>query len=205
MGGNVVKQTKQKTEEFSTGEKKSIGIFQVLLLWVLIPLLFASAVLLIIAKVADVNVFDKAGEWTKSIPFLQKDEDKEQAQTDLILGERVVSLQAEIQNKEAELTKIQSDLEKANKDKDNLLAKQQELLAEIEMLKSAKNDSQKDMKEIVSTFESMSAKSAAPVITKMSDAEAIQILSKLKPDTLASILEKMSPEDAAKYTSLLTK
>ncbi|WP_243458181.1 MotE family protein [Sporosarcina sp. Te-1] len=200
-----MKQTKQKSGEVAVSEKKSTGIFQLLLLWVLIPLLFASAVLLIIAKVADVNVFDKAREVTQSIPFLKKDESKEQAQNDIVLEERVVSLQAEIQNKEAELTKIQSDLEKAEKDKDTLLAKQQELLAEIEMLKSAKDDSQKDMKEIVSTFESMSAKSAAPVLTSMSDAEALQILTKLKPDTLASILEKMSPEDAAKYTSLMTK
>ena len=59
--------------------------------------------------------------------------------------------------------------------------------------------------EIVSTFEKMSAKSAAPVITNLSDAEAIQILSSLKPDNLASILEKMSPEDAAKYTSMMTR
>ncbi|MBB4823929.1 flagellar motility protein MotE (MotC chaperone) [Sporosarcina luteola] len=201
----MVKKTKQKTEEISVSEKKSTGIFQLLLLWVLIPLLFASAVLLIIAQVADFNVFDKASELTKSIPFLKKDEDKEGEANNVVLEERVVSLQAEIQNKEAELTKIQSDLEKANKDKDTLLAKQQELLAEIELLKSAKDDSQKDMKEIISTFESMSAKSAAPVLTNMSDAEAIQILTKLKPDTLASILEKMSPEDAAKYTSLMTK
>ena len=38
----------------------------------------------------------------------------------------------------------------------------------------------------------MSAKTAAPVITKMSDAEALRILTSLKPDTVASIYEKMT-------------
>ena len=85
------------------------------------------------------------------------------------------------------------------------LDEQTSLLAQIEALKMEKEDYKRDMKEIISTFEKMSAKSAAPVITNMSDAEAIQILTSLKPEVLAPILEKMSPKDAAKYTSLMTK
>ena len=205
-----MKQTNKLSEETAGKERKTFGILQVLLIWVLIPLLFASAVLLIIAKVADINVFEKAAEWTESIPFLDKDQGEDGQLADAVLEDKVVSLQAEIQEKEAELFKLQSDLEKSSKDKEVLLSKQDELLAEIKELKSAQSNSaqsstSRDMKDIVTTFESMSAKSAAPVITNMSDAEAIQILTQLKPDTLASILEKMSPKDAAKYTSLMTK
>nr|WP_225941854.1 hypothetical protein [Sporosarcina limicola] len=81
---------------------------------------------------------------------------------------------------------------------------QEKLQDEIAVLVRGKDDSKREFKGIVSTFEQMSAKSAAPVIMKMSDAEAIRILTNLKSDTLASVLEKMPPENAAKYTTMMT-
>lgn len=189
----------------NTDEKKGFRFFRDILLWTLIPLLFTTMVLLIIAYVADVNVFDKAKEWTNSLPFITDEQEKGEVTDDLVIEERVVELQAEIQEKEAQLYKLQDDLTKSEEEKKTLLDEQNSLLAEIEALKLEKEDYKRDMKEIISTFEKMSAKSAAPVITKMSDAEAIQILASLKPEVLAPILEKMSAEDAAKYTSLLTK
>ncbi|MCG7342870.1 hypothetical protein MHZ92_01920 [Sporosarcina sp. ACRSL] len=200
----MARNSKLQTEEKIVEKKKGTRLFQEVLLWTLIPLLFTTMVLLIIAYVADVNVFDKAKEWTESLPFGEKKQDEEIGD-DTIIAERVVDLQAEIQEKEAQVFKLQEDLAKSEDEKQALLDEQTSLLAQIEALKMEKDDYKRDMKEIISTFEKMSAKSAAPVITNMSDAEAIQILASLKPEVLASILEKMSPEDAAKYTSLMTK
>lgn len=201
----MARNSKLKTDEKIVEKKKSTRLFQEVLLWTLIPLLFTTMVLLIIAYVADVNVFDKAKEWTKSLPFINEKQVDDENFDDLVIEERVVELQAEIQDKEAQLFKLQEDLAKSDDEKQALLDEQKSLLAQIEALKMEKDDYKRDMKEIISTFEKMSAKSAAPVITKMSDAEAIEILSSLKPEVLAPILEKMSPEDAAKYTSLMTK
>ena len=196
-----MKSTRDETIE----RKKSGRLFRDILLWTLIPLLFTTMVLLIIAYVADVNVFDKARGWTQTLPLVGEKQKTDVVEDELAIEERVVELQAEIQEKEARLNKLQDDLAKSEEEKNSLLDEQKRLLAEIETLKVEKEDYKRDMKEIISTFEKMSAKSAAPVITKMSDAEAIQILSSLKPEVLAPILEKMSAEDAAKYTSLLTK
>lgn len=201
----MARNSKLQTEEKIAEKKKGTRLFQEVLLWTLIPLLFTTMVLLIIAYVADVNVFDKAKEWTQSLPFTKEKQVDEESGSDLIIEERVVELQAEIQEKEAQLFKLQEDLAKSADEKKSLLDEQTNLLAQIEALKMQKDDYKRDMKEIISTFEKMSAKSAAPVITKMSDAEAIQILTNLKPEVLAPILEKMSPEEAAKYTSLMTK
>lgn len=77
--------------------------------------------------------------------------------------------------------------------------------AEILVLQRTNDDSKKELGQLVSTYEQMSAKSAAPVIIKMEDAQALQLLSQMKVETLAAILEKMTPEDAAKYTALLAK
>ncbi|MCM3637875.1 hypothetical protein M3152_09075 [Sporosarcina luteola] len=201
----MTRNSKLQTDEKIVEKKKGTRLFQEVLLWTLIPLLFTTMVLLIIAYVADVNVFDKAKEWTQSLPFTEEKQVDDEKGSDLIIEERVVELQAEIQEKEAQLFKLQEDLSKSADEKKSLLDEQKSLLGQIEALKTEKDDYKRDMKEIISTFEKMSAKSAAPVITKMSDAEAIQLLSNLKPEVLAPILEKMSPEDAAKYTSLMTK
>lgn len=200
----MVKQTKQSTEMTAKEKRASRGIFQSILLLVIIPLLFATAVFLIIAQVADINVFDKAKEWSSKLPFSSEQNDKPE-QADLVSEERVVTLQAEIQEKEAQLFKLQQQLDQSADEKEQLLIEQEKLLAEIETLQREKEDTNKQFAEIVRTFEQMSAKSAAPVITNMNDAEAIRILTSLKPDDLAAILEKMSPEDAAKYTTMMTR
>lgn len=199
------KKKKEVKDSVEVSEKKSIGFFQILLAWIIIPLMFTTAVVLIIAKVADVNVFDQAKEWTAKVPFLEQKAPDEKVEGDLILEERVISLQAEIQEKEAQLFEVQDELTQVKDSNETLVIEKEKLNEEIEKLKLEQSESKRDFKEIVTTYEQMSAKSSAPVITKMGDAEAIQILSSLKPATLAAILEKMSPEEAAKYTSMLTK
>lgn len=200
----MVKKTKETTRESEETKEKSTGIFQILMLWVFIPLLFISAVLLILAKFTDVNVFDKAKELTGKLPFVSEKVEEDAGTDTLVLEERVVSLQAEIKEKETELFMLQSDFDKSADEKDALLKEQQRLIDEIAQLTSEQDSTKKDFKGIITTYEKMSAKAVAPVIVKMTDTEAIRILASLKPDTLAAVLEKMPPEDAAKYTTLMT-
>ena len=196
------------TEGLSEKKKdESPGIFQKLLLWVLIPLLFTTALVLIIAKFADVNVFDKAKEMSANLPFIgePQDKDKNVGTDDVVLEERVVTLQAELKEKEAQLFKVQAELDESADENESLLIEQERLLDEIAVLERGDESAKEKSNEIVATFEKMSAKSAAPVLTNMSDAEAIEILVNLKTDKLAAILEKMAPKDAAKYTTMMTK
>lgn len=201
----MVKKAKQTEQITNVEQEGKSGSFQKLLLWVLIPLLFTTALVLIIAKFADVNVFYKAKELSGNLPFITEKKVEDPVMGDLILEERVVTMQAEIQEKEAQLFKVQQDLDKSANENEKLLIEQEKLLDEIAVLVRNKDDSKRDFNEIVTTFEQMSAKSSAPVITKMSDAEAMRILTNLKSDTLAAIFEKMTPEDAAKYTTMMTK
>ncbi|MFJ8063820.1 MotE family protein [Psychrobacillus sp. NPDC096426] len=180
---------------------KGISKMKMFFYWFIIPLLFALALLLIIAQILNVNVFEKAKDLTGVGKTEVVTEDKQTNR----LEERVVSLQAEIQQKEAEINQLQVKIENSSKSNEALLVEQQRLLDEIETLQREQTSTKQAYSEIVSTFEKMSAKAAAPVITKMSDAEALRILTSLKPDTVAKIYEKMTPEDAAKYTELMTE
>ncbi len=206
MGGKQVKRKKNKTPDSFKEQQKAGSFFQMLLAWFVIPLIFAIAVLLIIAKVADVNVVEKAKEWTASVPVLeQKKQDSSTKKDKKILEERVVAMKEELKQKEQQLMGIQEDLKKSNAKNEELVLAQEKLQAEILVLKRTNDESKKEVGQLVSTFEQMSAKSAAPVITEMDDAQALQLLSQMKANTLAAILEKMSAKDAAKYTALLAK
>lgn len=202
----MAKKTKEKKVEEQLPvelEKKSSGAFGKVVMVILITLMFTTAVLLVIAKFNDVNVFDKAKEISASLPFIGDSEKKDLLADDGVLEDRVVNLQAEIKEKEAEVFSLQQKLDASAGEKEALLIEQERLLGEIQALERDQDSSKQKVSEIVTTFEKMSAKAAAPVLINMSDAEAIQILASLKPDRLAAILEKMAPADAAKYTSML--
>ncbi|MEK4485179.1 hypothetical protein MHH81_06190 [Psychrobacillus sp. FSL H8-0484] len=190
-----------KSMQAVNNESNSISKMKMLFYWFIIPFLFALALLLIYALIAKINVFEKAKELTN--------QGQEQVLTEDVktnrLEEKVVSLQADIQQKEVQIDKLQTEIDNSSQSNEALLVEQQRLLDEIEALQNQRESTKRDYAEIVSTFEKMSAKTAAPVITNMSDAEALRILTSLKPDTVAKIYEKMTPEDAAKYTELMTK
>lgn len=185
-------------------ENKPVGFFKKIFYLFLIPLMFVIAIALVIATVTEVNVFKMANNVTEKIPFLNADE-QEVVENSTLNGEKVVELQAEIQQKEAQITQLQTQMDAATSEKDELLAEQERLMFEIEKLKRNQEESQKDFTEILSTFEKMSAKTAAPILIEMSDTESLRIMSSMKPDTLSAIFAKMSPADAARYTELLSQ
>ncbi|MEG0259015.1 MAG: hypothetical protein RR595_00350 [Lysinibacillus sp.] len=195
---------KRVTEIDSLKQEQKPGIFKRLFLWVMIPVMFVVAILLVLTTLYDTNVFDLAKKGLNELPFVASEEEKaEKAVTNT--DTKVVGLQAEIQEKEAEITQLQKKLDTATTEQETLLVEQEKLLFEIEKLQREQDDVKRDFNDILVTFDKMSAKAAAPVLIKMSDAEALRILTNLKPDKLAAILEKMEPTDAAKYTELMAK
>lgn len=176
------------------------GIFQKLFFWVLIPMFFILAILLIVSMFTDRNVF----KYLDELPFVSSNDDQELVDSSAQTEEKLVSLQAELNEKEAEISQFQIKFESSNVEKQDLQAEIEQLQYEIEKLISSQEESKKEFKEILTTFEKMSAKKAAPILVQMSDTEAVRIMSNMKPDTLTALFEKMSPADAARYTQLLT-
>ncbi|MFP3916188.1 hypothetical protein U5N28_00150 [Lysinibacillus telephonicus] len=180
-------------------EEKSPGIFQKLFYLVLIPLLFVIAVLLVIATVTDFNVFEKASKLTG----FSSEESAEESSVDY--NKKIVELEAQVKEKEAEIAQLQSKLDSALAENKDNVAIQEQLQSKIESLQQTENEAKKEFEDILSTFEQMSAKSAAPIIAEMSDEEALKILSNMQPETLSAIFEKMDPAEAARYSELLSQ
>lgn len=202
-GENMAKATKQTAKKGSfPNEPKNTGFFLKLFLWFFIPVLFALAVFLLISQITNLNIFEEVKSFTNG---KVDSENEKKEENPLVFEERVVTLQAQIQEKEAQIVDLQTQLDSSASEKESYLIEQERLLEEIELLKRQQDDTKRDFDEIISTFEQMSSKSAAPVITNMSDAEALRILTNMKPDILAGIFEKMTPVEAAKYTEMMSK
>ncbi|MCP1158057.1 MotE family protein [Bacillus infantis] len=184
--------------------EKKYSKFQMFFILVVIPLLFAIAVTLIILTVNGTNVFEAGRELGSKIPVISEMIDKEQSAADKEADQRIVELGAAIEDREAQIERLESQLESKDSEiEENELEKQQ-LQNQIDELLAIQEENKRAFKDIVKTYETMSAKNAAPILAQMNDDEALQILSNVKPDTLAGIMEKMLPEDAAKFTELLT-
>lgn len=208
-GDFVAKKIKENIELQNEGtvvEEKSPGFFKKFFYLFLIPLMFIVAIALILATVTEYNVFKMANNAIEKIPFVGSSDDEKIVVENSSLNEKkVVELQAEVQEKELQITELQSKIDSSAIEKEELLTEQERLLFEIEKLKRNQEETQKEFNEILSTFEKMSAKTAAPILVQMSDTESLRIMSNMKPDTLSAIFTKMSPVDAARYTELLSQ
>ena len=199
-----IKNTMEQVEETEV-ENQSPGFFKKFFYLFLIPFMFLIAILLIITSMTEYNVFKMADEAIEKIPFINSEEKDAVIENSSLNGEKVVELQAEIQEKEAQISQLQSDIDASATEKEELLVEQERLMFEIEKLQRDQEETKKEFNEILSTFEKMSAKTAAPILVQMSDTESLRIMSEMKPDTLSAIFAKMAPADAARYTELLSQ
>ncbi|MGG0718831.1 hypothetical protein ABE096_14705 [Robertmurraya massiliosenegalensis] len=190
-----------------TAEKiveKKANKFQWFLYTGLIPLLFLVVVMLIVFSVAGINVFEKAKEYSQKVPFLSEMINEEPNQTMEELEANTIELEGQIQDKEAQIEKLQTELEGKDTEIERTNLEIEQLQMQIDELLAIQDENKRAFKDIVKTYETMSAKKAAPIISQMQEQEALQILSSIKSDNLAAIMENLQPEEAAKYTELLT-
>ena len=202
MGDEMAKKRKAQKKEMAQYEGKGTKGRRILVI-VFITLLLTTAVLLIVAKVNNVNVF-KAFEDISSKVMPSKEETSLSEDRDRQLEKRVVSLQAEIHEKESEMLALESELNRQMKETEKLEEERERLLGEIDSLQKVSEETTQKRREVVQAFGKMSAKSAAPVLVEMNDQEALEILKGLKVDQVAAILEKMTPKEAAKFTTLMS-
>ncbi|WP_433749736.1 MotE family protein [Falsibacillus pallidus] len=194
-----------KTLEKGLEEKKEKNNkFQWFVMVIIIPVLFAIAITLIVLTFAGVNVFEKGKQIGENIPIISGMIHKDSKTTIKEYESKMTNLEAVIKDKEAQIDQLSNKIETQADEKDKLLLEQERLQQEIGELKQIQDDNKKAFKEIVHTYETMSPKSAAPIILKMKDDEAVHILSQISNESLAQILEQMPPENAAKYTEKLS-
>ncbi|MET3697983.1 flagellar motility protein MotE (MotC chaperone) [Bacillus oleivorans] len=170
-------------------------------LWIILPLLLVLIIGLAVMSISGINIFEKAEELSINIPFLPKQTDEAENR---IESSELIALQGQIKDQESQMDELKSTI----LEKDQSIAELQQEIEQqsliIEELREVQEDNKREFNEIVSTFESMSAKNAAPILIEMDEFVALQILSRVDEETLASILENMPPADAARFAQSLT-
>lgn len=191
-------------ESMEEKENQRESKFQGFLLVVAIPILFAIVVALVALSFLGINIFETAKDIGGRVPFLSEivKEDKQPSVEEF--QKNIVSLEAEIKDREAKVEQLQSKIESKDTQLKRIELEKTQLQAQIEELTAIQEENKRAFKEIVKTYETMSAKSAAPIISKMDSDEAVKILTNIKPESLAAIMEKLPADVAARYTELLT-
>lgn len=204
-GDFMVKKDNRLTAELEEEQpKRKKGGFLKFFTWIVLPIMFVIAVLLVVATLMNTNVFDLG---KKAIDYLPFTPSAEQQAKDAVVNNdsKMVNIQAELQEKEAEITQLQKKLDTATVENEQLLLDKEQLQLEIDKLMQEQDEVKRDFNEILTTFDKMTPKKAAAILTNMSDTETLRILTNLKPDKLAAILEKMEAVDAAKYAELMAQ
>jgi flagellar motility protein MotE (MotC chaperone) len=171
---------------------------------VIIPLLFALTVTIIVMTIAGKNVFDTVNKYGQKIPFISSYFSGDDTRSIEKLELNLVDLEASVQDREAKIEKLESQLSNKDEEIERSELEKEQLTSQIAELMAIQEENKRAFKDIVQTYETISAKKAAPILVNLSDEEALKILTNVKAETLAAILENMSAEEAAKYTELLT-
>jgi len=178
--------------------------------WVLIaiiPLFFVILITLIVMTVGGVNVFQYGKEIASKVPgisYILQDEEEE----DISIAQyqqEIVDLEAEIKDVNAQMAELESSLISKDEEIQSFKIERQILQQEIEDLKLAQENNRRAFKDIIRTYESISPKKAAQIITALEEEEAIKVLSSIKADKLSAIMEKMDPADAARLLRKLSE
>ena len=197
---------KKISDAENLNEEKPYNKFQWVLL-AIIPLFFVILITLILMTVAGVNVFQYGKDIASKIPgiesMVQEEEQAEKAAVQY--GEKIVDLEAEIAEANAKIAKLETSIVSKDEEIQDLNIEKQRLQLEIEKLKLQQDENRRAFKDIIRTYESMSPKKAAQIITVLEEEEAIKVLSNIKADTLSAILEKMEPASAAKLMQKLSE
>jgi len=184
-------------------EKKS-NKFQMFLFVFFIPILFLVTVGLVVLSFAGVNVFEASKELGAKIPIISSFIAEEPAKTEEEWEKNIIALEGEIKDREAKIEKLETEIESKEQEVARSTLEKEQLQQQIDELTAIQEENKRAFKDIVKTYETMSAKKAAPIITAMTEQEALKILKTIKADKLAAIMESMSAEKAAKFTELLT-
>lgn len=191
-------------KSFEEKEGQPVNRLQWFLFVIAIPALFAIVVALVVLSFAGINVFQTANELGGKIPFVSKmlKEDKQPSVEEY--EKNIISLEAEIQDNEAKMEQLEAKIEGKDMEVERMELKKTQLEAQIDELMAIQEENKRAFKDIVKTYETMSAKKAAPIIAAMENEEALKILTNIKAESLAAIMEKLPPDVAARYTELLT-
>ncbi|MFA9558083.1 magnesium transporter MgtE N-terminal domain-containing protein [Evansella sp. AB-rgal1] len=182
-------------------EEQQHSKWQWFLMVIFIPAIFAMILAVVLLNYMGVNVGSGIQQVMTFLPFHSEEEDSFES----VLQDQIVTLEEENKVQQTTISQLESDVSRKESKIDQLQNELQALLEEMDILK-VENDSKKvEMKDIVRTFEAMTASKAANIISELEAEEAARLLSAMNIEGRSQIISRMPPADAAEIISLITE
>ncbi len=185
-------------------QNKKISLIQWLFL-IIIPLILAISIAFIILSILDLNPGAKVKELANQIPVINQivttEEEAAIERKENQLENQITALKSDKSGLEADLSAQEVELNQLNQEIERLSHLLEQSLNDNES--QVELESQDGLKIVIDTYQKMSAKSAAQILTNMKNADAIRILAELDEELRAAILSALDPESAANFTEQL--
>lgn len=185
-------------------QNKKISLIQWLFL-IIIPLILAISIAFIILSILDLNPGAKVKELANQIPVINQivttEEEAAIERKENQLQNQITALKSDKSGLEADLSAQEVELHQLNQEIERLSHLLEQSLNDNES--QVELESQDGLKIVIDTYQKMSAKSAAQILTNMKNADAIRILAELDEELRAAILSALDPESAANFTEQL--
>lgn len=185
-------------------QNKKISLIQWLFL-IIIPLILAISIAFIILSILDLNPGAKVKELANQIPVINQivttEEEAAIERKENQLENQITALKSDKSGLEADLSAQEVELHQLNQEIERLSHLLEQSLNDNES--QVELESQDGLKIVIDTYQKMSAKSAAQILTNMKNADAIRILAELDEELRAAILSALDPESAANFTEQL--
>lgn len=179
--------------------EKSYSKIQWFFLVIFIPIVFTVILFSVILSLLGFNVVEKAKEFGANVQvvadyFLEDDQVEE---VDVALLEQTIL------EKQAEVDRLHREIEQRDEEIARLGSEKAQLEQSQTVERELAAQAQQELDTIAKTYEAMSAKNAASIISALTDEEALLHLSQVSIDVRAAILAKMESEKAADFMSRL--
>lgn len=184
-------------------QNKKISLIQWLFL-IIIPLILAISIAFIILSILDLNPGAKVKEFANQIPvinqFVTTEEEAEIERKENQLQNQITALKTDKSGLESDLSAQEAEIDQLNQEIVRLTHQLEQLLESEDQVNQQSEDG---FKIVIDTYQEISAKSAAQILTNINNSDAVRILAELDEDLRAAILSALDPESAALFTEQL--
>ncbi|WP_110112829.1 hypothetical protein [Bacillus sp. CGMCC 1.16541] len=186
-------------------QERKYSKFQVFFLLIFIPALFSLSILFGVLTVAGVDVKDKVVQMAEYVPFIDSEKEEVQKRSVEEQNKQIESLQDELDNRNETIDLYEKKVNTLSAEKEKLQLEVQQLQELLDEQQQERKGENIELKELMSTYEKMTPKRTALIVSELTEDQGLLLLQQLKSDKRSAVLEKMDPKTAAKYTSLLVQ
>lgn len=179
-------------------KEKTQSKFQILLMIVIVPFIFALILAVVLLYYLGFNITDSVKNLADNLPFIESEEEGE----DISDEEYIIQLENENESQAQRIAELEQELAAVETDFSELEEDLSDLTSDETVEGEEADQALADFEEVIRTLQEMTASKAAVIIEEMPEQQAVLYLRAMNVNARADILGRVDAELAA---SILTQ